>query len=115
MRALKIDHVYLSVKNLKRAIAFYEKLLGLKVKHKFENRWADFEDNGFYLGLYNPTYDGEKVKWGDNAIVGFYTNDIVKEHERIKKLGPTTITEIFNINFFMPYKYFQVEDSEGIH
>ena len=110
----KLDHVYLSVKNLDRAIKFYEALLDVKVTNRFENRWADFQKGGeFYLGLYNPTYDKMRAKYGNNCTIGLYTTDIKKEHKRVKSLNPKNITKVLFVNFFMPYKFFQFADTEG--
>tara|TARA_Y100000310_G_scaffold340106_2_gene434796 strand:- start:303 stop:677 length:375 start_codon:yes stop_codon:yes gene_type:complete len=114
MSISKLDHVYLSVKNLDRAIQFYESFLQMKTKHRFEDRWADFDDGkGFYLGLYNPSYDGQKYTTGNNVTIGFHTTNIEKEHARIKVLKPKTITDVMDVNFFMPYRFFQFEDTEG--
>jgi catechol 2,3-dioxygenase-like lactoylglutathione lyase family enzyme len=43
--SVKLDHIYLSVKNMDRAVLFWEDLLETKVKHRENNTWADF-DNG---------------------------------------------------------------------
>ena len=51
---VKLDHVYISVKNMNRTIKFYEDLLCMKATHLEENTWADFDvGHGFYsyLGL----------------------------------------------------------------
>jgi catechol 2,3-dioxygenase-like lactoylglutathione lyase family enzyme len=41
--SLKLDHIYLSVKDMDRAVSFWENLLETKVKHREENTWADFD------------------------------------------------------------------------
>jgi catechol 2,3-dioxygenase-like lactoylglutathione lyase family enzyme len=40
---MKLDHIYVSVTDMDRAIAFYEDLLEMKVVHREENQWADFD------------------------------------------------------------------------
>lgn len=47
---VRLDHIYFSVKNMDRAIKFYESLLSCKVKHREANIWADFDiGKGVYL------------------------------------------------------------------
>ena len=110
---LKSNTVYLCVKDLDRAIKFWEAVLGKKVKNRYKTRWADFGEKEFNFGLYNPAFDGQTYKKGDNVIVNFYTNNVKKEHARIKKLKPKQITEIQRVNFMFPYDYFMFIDLDG--
>ena len=110
---INLDCVYLCVKDMNRAIKFYEKFFEMKVSHRYKDRWADFGLDNFTFGLYNPSFDKEKYKKGNNVIPNFYTNNIKKEYLRVKKLNPKTISEIGFVNFMFPYKYFLVEDTEG--
>lgn len=53
---LCLDHIYFSVKDIEKAVEFYEQLLGIKATHKEGKRWADFEvegQKGMYFGLTN--------------------------------------------------------------
>ncbi len=109
---MKIDHAYLAVKDMDRAVAFYEKLLGMKVSNRFRDRWADFECEGFYLGLWNPSFDGEEVETGNNVILVLKTDDIEEEWERISAIA-RDISPIFEVNFIQKYRYFRFMDSEG--
>ncbi|MBU0976479.1 MAG: VOC family protein [Patescibacteria group bacterium] len=112
----KLDHVHLNVKNLDRAIKFYEELLGMKVQHRYKERWADFQTNdGTYLGLYNPKDDDKEHTHmlGTNVTPVFRTGNIKEEHEMIRRLSPKTITGIQHINFIHPYDFFMFEDTEG--
>ena len=43
----------------------------------------------------------------------FYTKDLKKEQERIKKLNICKVTEIMYVNITEPYYYFNVYDPEG--
>jgi len=43
---------YLKVKDMDRAVSFYETFLGVKAKYRYKDRWVSITDG---LGLYNPT------------------------------------------------------------
>jgi predicted enzyme related to lactoylglutathione lyase len=67
---LKLDHFYIKVTDLNKAIKFYQMILGKKISHKEGNRWADFDSNdGIYLGIFNATNDNETFKAGDNVTL----------------------------------------------
>ena len=69
---LILDHIYISVIDMDRAIQFYEGLLGIKATHLEKDTWADFDlGKGVYLGLINPNIVGEKRIVGNSVIPVF--------------------------------------------
>lgn len=110
---IKIDHFYIRVDDLDKAINFYEKLLSTKIKNREGDRWADFDNGSIYFGILNSKIDDEKVNYGDNTVLSLKTDEIEKEHKRISLLNPQTITKIFTINQPAEYKYFQFTDQWG--
>ena len=62
---LNLGCTYLIVKNIQKSIAFYEALLEMKVSVQNFDRWAQF-NFGNCIALYNPKYDEELVKQGEN-------------------------------------------------
>ena len=115
MTTMKLDHVYVSVKDMDRAIAFYEDLFGIKVAHREENQWADFDlGEGFYFGLIDYKIINEKRTVGNNAIPTFWADDVDAVYEKIKKYG-VKITFPPTHLAFTTYKYycFECEDTEG--
>lgn len=111
---MKIDHFYIKVNNLDKAIEFYEKLLDIKISAKEGNRWADFRKGSeVYFGLLNAAYAGEEPVYGDNITPALKTQDVKKDYEKVKALNPRMQTEIIALEQPKSYKYFQFEDPWG--
>lgn len=115
MTTVKLDHIYVSVKDMDRAIKFYEDLLGMKITHREKNTWADFDlGNGFYLGLINPKIISDKRIVGNNAIPVFFTDDVDAVFEKVKKHKVKVPFPPEDLKFTdYPYRCFQCEDTEG--
>lgn len=105
-----IDSVYISVKNMERAIEFYKQLFG-KEPVKIDKRYTHFDLNGFSFGLYAPAVDGSKIKLGNNCVPDFRVEDINKEYERVKQFTPALVDD--EIKNYGDIKLFQFKDSEG--
>jgi len=120
MGSPKLVDTYLKVKDMDRAVRFYEAFLGVKAKYRYKERWASITDG---LGLYNPGFDLENdvpmtefdrdVRMGNNVVVVFGSDDIEREHDRVKTIGATGVTDIVGINLMAPYRFFQFQDTEG--
>lgn len=114
MAKIKLDHVYVSVKDMDRAIKFYEDLLGMKVSHREENAWADFDlGNECYFGLINQNIISNKRIVGNNSIPVFYTDDVDAIFEKVKKHKVKIISNPEDLPF-TDYRYycFQCLDNE---
>jgi predicted enzyme related to lactoylglutathione lyase len=120
MESPKLADTYLKVKDMDRAATFYEAFLGVKAKYRYKDRWASITDG---LGLYNPSFDVKNdvpmtefdrdVRMGNNVVVVFGSDDIEGEHERVKTIGATGVTDIVEVNLMAPYRFFQFQDTEG--
>ncbi len=111
---ITIDHFYIKVTDLDKAISFYEKLLQMPVAHREKDRWADFQKGSeVYFGILNTTVDGDLFTAGDNTTLALKTDDIDGEYDRIKELTPKFISKIETITQPALYKYFQIEDEWG--
>lgn len=111
---MKIDHFYIKVDDLDRAIDFYEKLLSIKVVNREGNRWADFQrGEDVYFGIYNAAHDNEVPNYGDNTTLSLKTKDIDGDYKKVKSLKPKFQTEIITIEQPSLYKYFQFGDPWG--
>lgn len=112
--SLRMDHIYLCVRDLDRAIRFYEGFFDTKISLRYNDRWAQFDAGGStFLALYNPAYEGGSFRRGTNAIPVFFSTRIEEDYQRVKNLGPGFITDLLNTDHRGPYKFFQFEDSEG--
>jgi len=108
---IKLDHFYIYVTDLDKAISFYQKILCSKVNHREGDRWADFDSgDGIYFGIFNVD---ESYKVGDNITIALKTDDIKLEYERIKSLAPKEITDIIHLTEPYSYFYFQFKDEWG--
>jgi lactoylglutathione lyase len=120
MGSPRLVDTYLKVKDMDRAVNFYEKFLGVEAEYRYKDRWVSFTDG---LGLYNPTFDMENdvpmtdydqtPKMGNNVVVVFGTDEMEGEHDRVKAIGARGVTDIVEINLMAPYRFFQFQDTEG--
>lgn len=133
---LNLGSIYLIVKNMQKSIIFYESLLEMKVSAQNFDRWAQFNFNGNCIALYNPKYDEELIKRGDdleihynseylvycknkriqygnNFVLNFSVDDLNMEYERIKEVNIGITTRIMYLNIASPYHFFQLEDPDG--
>jgi len=120
MKKLKQAESYVRVTDMDRAIKFYEKLLGVKIKMRYKDRWATVLDD---FGLYRPGFDKENdvemtsiesdIKLGNNSIIVFHSSDIEEDYQRVKKLDITEISSIAELDLIAHYKFFHFKDPDG--
>jgi len=111
---------YLKVRDMSRAVRFYEAFLGVESKTRYEDRWASITG---HLGFYGPGYDLEhgvpmteydrEVQVGNNVMLAFGTDGIERERDRVKSLDATGVTDVVEVNLMAPYRLFQFQDPEG--
>ena len=106
---MKINSLYVCVKDMKRAVAFYEEFFGKKVD-TFDERFSTFLIDGFSYGLFDPKKDNEEAIFGNNVTPNIDVENIAEEYERVKKMGVKIVLEMMSVN---GYKLFQFEDTEG--
>lgn len=133
---MHLGNVYLIVKNFKKSIEFYEKLLEMKVSKQNMDRFAMFEFEGHCISIMNGYFDienpdkvvhkGENVEYFDDmvqiaelpnsrkVVLNFWDEDLRKEYERVKKLNISdNITKIKYVCNAYSYYYFQFTDPDG--
>jgi predicted enzyme related to lactoylglutathione lyase len=83
---MKINSAYLCVRDMDRAIDFYEKFLDQPVKVR-DKVFSIFDFKGFRLCLFAPDEVKEEVSYGDNCLLSFEVDDMNKLIEKLKNLN----------------------------
>ncbi len=81
----KLKSLYVCVKDMKRAIDFYENLLGQKVTEE-NHIYSVFDINGFRYGLFANEEMNEAKKWGNNCLPSLEVNNIDLVLKKIRKI-----------------------------
>lgn len=106
--SVKLNSFRLSVKDVKRASAFYEQILGIKKSYQGEN--CVFELEGMSIYLYDYQKHNENVAFGDNCLISFEVDDIFSFKNRLEELNIPIVFPLMKIgsNHVMEFR-----DSEG--
>ncbi|TGA95824.1 VOC family protein [Sporolactobacillus shoreae] len=104
-----LNSMYLCVKDMDRAINFYEQLLDQKVSEKDEIfSIFNFEHNR--LCLFNPSKVNEKHVWGNNCLPSFQVNNMDLLLNRIDELGAPIVFPLTKIGESLVLEF---KDTEG--
>lgn len=104
-----IKSLYVCVKDMERAISFYEEFFEKKVTEK-DDLYSVFDINGFRYGLFAYEKVNEKHVFGSNCLPSISVDNIIVLKQKIKdkklcfpltKIGVNWVTEFI--------------DSEGNH
>ena len=113
---VRIDNFYFVVKDIKKSIDFYTKLLGKQPTNITENRWVDWENenNQVYFGIISTEATGDKRIIGNNGVLGLYTDNVDKEFNKCKAIGAKILYEPEKIPDSLDnYTCFAIEDLDG--
>lgn len=105
----KLNSLYICVRNMDRAIDFYEKLLEQSVDNRDEV-FSTFNIEGFKFCLFNNSKVQEKVNWGDNCLPSFEVNDMEILIERLEILDAKIVFPVTKINKNLVLEF---KDTEG--
>lgn len=105
----QIKALYLSVKDMQRAVKFYEEIFNVKVS-SFDERMSSFNFDNLSFLLFNPAIDSEEVSFGNNVVPNIEVEDAEKMLELVKSKGCKVIMPPEKID---KYLIFQAEDTEG--
>jgi predicted enzyme related to lactoylglutathione lyase len=115
MAIKSINLVWVSVKDFKGSVKFYKDVLGLKLNEiNEEYNWAEFsgQEGGALLGIGVPRIK-DFVQPGQNAVVTFTVDDIVKTKEELGKKGVKMLGEIEEVPGIVKMQTFV--DDNGNH
>jgi len=84
MLAVKNTNVTIMVSNLDRAIAFYTEILGMELKGRYGDHWADIKGPGISIGLH-PTE--KEMTRSDNLQIALGVSNIREAIEALRSSG----------------------------
>ena len=102
-----IRSMYICVRNMERAIAFYEQFLGAPPVER-DAVYSVFDVSGFRLGLFAFEKMGEAHTFGDNCLPSI---EVESEEILMEKLDGVTV--VFGPKQIGPYLVAEILDSEG--
>lgn len=106
---IKLNSIYICVKNMERAINFYENIFEQSVETK-DSVLSVFDLKGFRFCLFNNIEVNEEVTWGDNCLPSFEVNNI---NELIDKLSKLKVEIVFPLTKINNNWVLEFKDSEG--
>lgn len=105
----RLKSLYVCVKDMQRAIEFYEKLLGQKVSERDEI-YSVFDISGFRYGLFANRKVNETKVWGNNCLPSLEVNDINLVQKTLEELNCPIV---FPLTIIGKNKVLEFTDSEG--
>jgi predicted enzyme related to lactoylglutathione lyase len=105
---MKLEMISLTVQDMGRAVDFYQEFIGEKPRKNSE-RLSIFDLGNIRLSLWNASFDGVEVDFGENIVGTFKTDDLEAEHRRLEDLG----AEVEEISDKESYRLFHFKDTEG--
>lgn len=106
---MKINSAYICVKNMERAVKFYEKLFNQPVSKKDET-FSCFDIHGFRLFLFNNQKVNENVTYGDNCLLSIEVNDMNVFMEKLTELEAPIVFPLTQIGNKLVLEF---KDPEG--
>lgn len=106
---IQLNSLYICVKDMERAIRFYEKFFQQSV-YKKDPMFSIFDLKGFRFCLFDNSKANEKVFWGDNCLPSFEVNNINKLIEKIKMLEAEIVFPLTKIG---DHWVLEFKDCEG--
>ena len=105
----KISSLYICVRDMQRAIEFYEQLFDMHVTEK-DDVYSVFEVGSFRFGLFAYEKKGELHEFGSNCLpsISFESSDLLKEKLSGKQL-------CFELTKIKTNWVAEIIDSEGNH
>ena len=84
---IKEANVTLMVSDMKKAVDFYVDLLGLKLKARYGDNFAQVEAPGTIIALHPTTGEGPRPRGSESISIGFAVNDLDKSKTELEGKG----------------------------
>jgi predicted enzyme related to lactoylglutathione lyase len=78
MKVETLDHVWFWVRDMDRAVAFYGESLGLPMRMRHGDDWAEFDSGGARIGLHGAGEHEGEIPHGGTAVFVVEDLDLVK-------------------------------------
>ncbi len=87
-------YVTIMVSNVNKAIAFYDETMGLKLRKKYNSKYAEFQVNRLVIGLHLKDRETSDVCKTNSVLVGFRVEELNSSVSELKNRGVKFSTEI---------------------
>ena len=84
---IKQANVTVMVWDMERAVAFYTKTLGLKLKSRYGSEFAQVEAPGTVIALHPASKDGPRPGNSESISIGFAVDDLDRTMTELKSRG----------------------------
>lgn len=105
----ELKSLYVCVKDMERAIRFYEYLLGQRVTEK-SDVYGVFDISGFRFGLFAHEKMNESKNWGNNCLPSLTVSSLDTILERLRTLHAPIVFPLTTIG---TNQVLEFTDSEG--
>jgi predicted enzyme related to lactoylglutathione lyase len=109
MRLDTIDHVWFWVRDMDRPVAFYGEALGLPMRMRHGDDWAEFDSGGTRIGLHGAGDATASAPHGGTAV--FVVDDLDLAKTALEERGVTFEDHLGEVPGYARYASF--EDPDG--
>lgn len=118
IKAKEIGLVWISVKDLQKAVTFYTTVIGLKLLEISEEYgWAELEghEGGARLGIAQYSEDGCPVKPGQNGVISYTVDHLENAIEELHKQGAVLLGDLEEVPGHVKMQLVQDIDGNIFH
>lgn len=108
MAVKKFSSAYYVVKDMDKAVGFYQDILGLNIKFRDGDRWTQFDVNGVAVALADPS-EGTVPPGGGGTVV-LEVDDLGEMRDKLTQNG-VTVNDIVDMGGHG--RYFTAVDPAG--
>ena len=108
MAVKKFSSAYYVVKDMDKAVGFYQDILGLNIKFRDGDRWTQFDVNGVAVALADPS-EGSVPPGGGGTVV-LEVDDLGEMRDKLTQNG-VTVNDIVDMGGHG--RYFTAVDPAG--
>jgi predicted enzyme related to lactoylglutathione lyase len=106
-----VDHVWFWVTDMDRAVAFYRDALGLEVRMRHDDRWAELDAGTIRIGLHGAI-DGRPTTQGGTAV--FLVEDLDSATAALRERGVVFDDHLGEVPGYARYASFADPDGNAM-